>query len=306
MLPLYEAGRLLRFLLHREDWALGVIAQPADEIVREGIRAPVQWLALPRPRTMLADPGVLLDNDGTMTVFAEFLDYRVNRGEIWAGIVPPGGDPAEVTFLPLLRRPHHMSYPFPFTDDDGRIRLTAETWQAGSALSWKRQGSSWVEGEPLFPGRQVVDPTLWRDGGRWWLFCGFEDDRPNERLHLFHTARLGTAWTAHPSNPVRQDRSCARSAGPIFRSGDLLVRPAQDCSTTYGAAVMLMEIQRLDLERFEERPVRRLAPEPGPYPDGLHTFCPAGAVTLIDGKRMRLDPVGVPARLRARFGHLLA
>jgi hypothetical protein len=65
--------------------------------------------------------------------------------------------------------------------------------------------------------------------------------------------------------------------------------------------VILHAIRHLDPSRFTEEPIRRLDPVSGPYPHGLHTLCPAGPVTFIDGKRLTPDVAGLPMRLRARF-----
>lgn len=68
------------------------------------------------------------------------------------------------------------------------------------------------------------------------------------------------------------------------------MRPAQDCSRTYGGAVALYAITRLNDHEYEEEELRRLVAPPGEYPHGLHTLCPAGEITLIDGKRWRTHP----------------
>ena len=300
MLNLLSIARLLRFLLFRDDWNIGIVDQPAAEIVRAGITGSVSWLPLLTSRTMLADPAVLREPDGAMILFAEFLDYRRNIGEVRAAPLTED-DAARAILAPLLSLPVHMSYPFPFHDDSGQAWLTAETSQAGEARLWRRESGHWLPAAPLFPGRPVVDPTLWRGTDRWWLFCGFQDDRPNDRLHLFYAQRLGEAWTPHPGNPIKQDVRSSRSAGPIFQAGEQLIRPAQDCSATYGGALTLNAIRCLDPDCYVEEPVRRLNPIPGLYPHGIHTICPAGRITVIDGKRLALDPAGLRSRARARF-----
>jgi hypothetical protein len=298
---LASAKRLAELALYREDWTIGVVGQPAADIVAFGVTAPVNWLKPPCPASILADPACEMHPNGARTLYAECLRHGENRGEIWSAEVPAAADPAAASFRPLLAAPTHLSYPFPFRDDDGSRLLTAEMWQAGGLSKWRFGTQGWQPDGVLMPNRKVVDPTLWRGPDRWWLFCGFEDDLPNERLHLFHTPCLGRAWTAHAQNPVRQDRGAARSAGPVFAAGDLLIRPAQDCANTYGGAVVLHAIRYLDPDRFVEEPIRRLDPSAGPYPHGLHTFCPAGNVTLIDGKRLRPDLAGAGYRLRMRF-----
>lgn len=280
--------RARRFLCY-EAWNVGVVDQPAADIVERGIVTPVRWLPQQPAGVALADPAVRLRADGRRTVYAEHIDYCAPVGSIWSADLGAGVDLAEACFRPLLTHDFHMSYPFPIEDEQGRSLLTAETWQADAALLWLEDGGLQLVGT-LMGGRPVLDPTLWRSPDRWWLFCTFRDDAPNERLHLFHSPRFGEPWTAHARNPVKIDRSGSRPAGPIFRAGSRLVRPAQDCSRTYGGAVVLYAITRLNEYEYEEEKLRQLAAPPGDYPHGLHTFCPAGDVTLIDGKRWRTDP----------------
>lgn len=288
------AARLLR-LFGCEDWNIGVIGQTAADIVRRGICEPVRWLERPSRWQMLADPSCCLRPDGGLTLYAEAMDHRVGRGEIWAAEIPPGAAPGEASFQPLLAAPVHLSYPFPFIDDAGRACLTAEAWRAGEAPLWRRDDTGWRLGPPLLSGLPLVDPTLWRGPDRWWLFCTLEDDAPQAHLYIFYADRVAGPWQPHKANPVKRDPGSSRPAGPLFMVDDMLIRPAQDCSRTYGGAVVLNAVTRLDPQGFEEEPCRRLEPVRGPFSRGLHTFCPAGAVTLIDGKRWRvrsrLDPL---------------
>src|SRR5207302_269972 len=81
-----------------------------------------------------------------------------------------------------------------------------------------------------------------------------------------------------------------RMAGPIIEAGGRVLRPGQDCTATYGGAVVVHEILELTPEAYRERAIARLAPDPaGPYPDGLHTLSAAGGWTLVDGKRHKLS-----------------
>jgi hypothetical protein len=194
-----------------------------------------------------------------------------------------------------------MSFPTPFIDDKGTQRLTMEVWPADSTPTWEERDGRWVDSGALFPGRPAVDPTLLCTKECWWLFCTFRMEGPNDRLFLFRAKGLEGPWRPHKRNPVKIDPGSARPAGPIFRARNKLIRPAQDCSRTYGGAVVLHEITRLDEDAFEERAVQRLDPVVGRYSAGLHTFCPAGAITLIDGKAWQPDPM----RIFRRFNELL-
>ena len=243
-----------------------------------------------RPMAGSPIPPVVLIPGGRRTFFAEYMRDWTERGEIWSADVAVGQDPATVSFAPIVRNAFHMSYPFPFFDEVGNLCLTAETWQANRAMIWRRKHCGWLIDRTLLAGRPVLDPTLWRAPDRWWLFCTFRDDGPDSRLYAFHTPQLGMPWLAHSGNPVREDFSNARPAGPLFMVDGVLIRPAQDSSQTYGGALVLNAVRHLDPDRFEEEPIRHMRPIAGPYPSGLHTFCPAGDVTLIDGKTWRRDP----------------
>lgn len=269
-----------------EQWNIGAVHQSAASIVANGLTAPVHWLPPPSPWVFLADPSCRMRPDGTLEMLAERLDYWSGRGEIWRATVPAGADPSTARFSPLFQLPVHLSYPSPFIADDGGACLTAESWEAGAALLWREGAEGWTCVGRLFDGRPVVDPTLWRDADRWWLFCTFQDDGPNRKLHLFHAPTSTGPWVPHRRNPVVDDPASARPAGPLFRAGDVLVRPSQDCSRTYGGAVVLNAVTRLDPDEYREEPIRRLWPV-SPYSSALHTFCPAGDWTLVDGKAWR-------------------
>src|SRR6202012_3975321 len=144
-----------------------------------------------------------------------------------------------------------------------------------------------------------ADATVCQHNGRWWLFVGNHDDQDETKLFVFHAADLRGPWLPHAANPVKCDLRSARPAGPLFLVDGALHRPAQDCSRTYGGAVVINRIERLTPEEFREYPGQHLAPAAqGPYPHGLHTLSGAGNVTLVDGKKHVMSVSTLVARLR--------
>jgi hypothetical protein len=127
------------------------------------------------------------------------------------------------------------------------------------------------------------------------------DIDPDGALFLFQAPELSGPWWAHPGNPVRKGRAGSRPAGPLFEAEGRLNRPGQDCSRTYGGGVILHDVTRLDGTDYEEVAVRRLDPVQGPHTSGLHTICPSGELTLIDGKCWRWNAGGALRKLRRRF-----
>ncbi|MDT7950771.1 MAG: hypothetical protein RQ966_04630 [Acetobacteraceae bacterium] len=298
----YPLAERARRQLGREIWNIGVVDQSAADIARRGIVSPPRWLPPLPPDHMLADPAYRLLPDGGVRLYAEHLHFGRNVGELWCADLSPGADLAVAEFRPLLAPAHHVSYPFPLHDGSGRMLLTAESWQAGAVLLWEETRGTLRPLGTLLPGWQAVDPTLWQQDGRWWLFCTLQDRHPDVDLHLFHAPELAGPWTPHCANPVKRSLVGARPAGPLFNADGATMRPGQDSSRTYGGAVVLHEITRLDPGGFEERVIRRLEPAPGPYPRGLHTLCPAGDRTLVDGKRWRFDLAHAARTLRRKVG----
>ena len=285
---------------YREEWNLGVIDQPAEDIVRRGIVAPIRWLPALRPWKMLADPWCHELPDGRRVVLAERLDYWTGRGEIWAAVLGAGEDVTRARFAPWMRAGCHLSYPVLGRDDGGALFLLVESWEARGLYLWReRPGAPGRLHGPIGPlvARPAIDATIWRAADHWWLFCTFRDDAPNARLHLFHAKDLEGPWTAHAANPVKDDPTSSRPAGPLFWCEGQLIRPAQDCSETYGGGVTLNAVTRLDPDGFSETPLRTLQPVDAEYPHGLHTLCPAGNVTIVDGKRWAIQALDVPRRL---------
>jgi hypothetical protein len=172
--------------------------------------------------------------------------------------------------------------------------MIPETAQAGTVelyrctefpLRWRRE-------RVLLEGVRLVDATLERTGGRWWLFANgapgssrvFDDE-----LHLYHSEHLHGEWQPHPRNPVKSDARCARPAGRLFWRGGSLYRPAQICVPRYGAGLAMHRVLRLTPHEYAERQVERLLPA-GDGVLGMHTVNRAGHLTVVDGfmRRRRL------------------
>ena len=120
---------------------------------------------------------------------------------------------------------------------------------------------------------------------RWWLLATRASDCENAKLHGWYAEALEGPWRAHPLNPLKTDVRSARPAGRPFVKDGLLYRPAQDCSQSYGGAIV---VNRLTLgpTTFTEEPVARLAPDPhGSHPHGLHTVNISGRDLIVDGRR---------------------
>lgn len=267
-----------------EHWAIGFIPKPVQHVLDRFDAREIRWLEPPAGQ-VLADPVSAFVRDGALQVFAERYDFQDRQGRIVVFDVDARGTaslPREV-----LRLPVHASYPY-LIGHGGAMYCLPEA-HASNRVQLHRATAfpdRWVPDRVLLDGFAGVDPTVFEHEGRWWLFAGNHADQDETRLYVFHADDLFGPWQPHAANPVKSDIRCSRPAGPPFRRGGDLFRPAQDCSRTYGGAVAVNRIVALSPTQFREETVAVLNPDPnGPRAHGLHTLSGAGDFTLVDGKR---------------------
>jgi len=275
--------RSKRFLGRVDHWRIGW-RWCGNDPVRERLDWPAghyEFVADDGKR-YFADPFVFW-HEVRAHVFCEELPFASGKGVISLFTISSDGEvsPPRV----VLERPYHLSYPFVFAED-GEIWMIPET-SANRTIELYRARhfpDVWVKEAILVEDVVAADATLVTHGGRRWLFASLaaEGGSSWDNLGLFHASRLAGPWTAHPLNPVVIDVRAARPAGMMFQQGGRLLRPVQDCSTDYGAALTLYEVTRLDPDGYAQRLVRRLTPPPAWRGDGVHTLNEAGGLEVVD------------------------
>jgi hypothetical protein len=290
-------GTVTRSLLRHDQWNVGCIHRPIGSFLTMPVGSSTEWLPPSVRAEFKADPfGVW--RDGRLMILYEHFSYRANLGHI-AAIDPAAvasgatcgarGSPVQVGPRPAV----HLSYPY-LIEVDGRLLCIPESHQAHEVGLYEieRFPDKWTKIADLLQGVAVVDASLFRHEGRWWL-AGSEPTAQGTgcELNFWYSDELCGPYRAHAGNPVKLDVRSARPGGTPFLREGTLYRPAQDCSTTYGGRVIINRIVTLTPTAFEEVPAAFLSPDrDGPYPAGLHTLSQVGDSTLIDGKRVIFSP----------------
>lgn len=289
----------LRRRFCRERWSIGIVDRPVADVIREKRLGPVRWMSGQPEDRFHADPFPRLQDDGTLEVLVESAPYATALGHL--ARIRIGADGALIDETPILQAPHHLSYPSILRVPEGEFILP-ESWEADrlSAHAFGIGGMLARETD-LVVGRALVDGTLVRHEGRWFLFACDRRDDDTTNLHLFHAADWRGPFLPHPSNPVKVDVRSSRPAGALVMVDGQLYRPAQDCALRYGNAVAINRVVELDERRFREELHCVLRPDPqGPFPDGLHTINGIGELTVIDGQKLSFEPFAAMADRRAR------
>ena len=250
-----------------------------------------------RRHGFLADPfGVF--RSGEYHFFFEDFDYVNQKGRISCVTMTKDGEFRD--FRVAMDLPFHMAYPYVF-EHNGEILCIPETQEAREVALYRaeRFPDQWTKVTTLIEGMAGVDATLCRYGGRWWLFCGDHERDHSANLFIWHTEDLWEKWQPHVLNPVKTNVRSARPAGTPFVDNDILYRPAQDLSETYGGRIVINRVTELSPEAFHEEPAAFVDPERlGVGFDGTHTLAAVGAITVVDAKKIRFVRHGFSGALR--------
>jgi hypothetical protein len=280
--------KLWELLFHIEVWNVGFSAENVEQILQRAcVDAPsVIWCKPHKPGHFIADPFAYV-HQGQVRVLVE--DYDQVKGKISS--IDPAGGGAALALASDFDLPFHLSYPCIF-EEEGETYCVPEAYQSKCASLYRRTEQGWSFVRHLIEGLPVVDPTLFKHEGRYWLLFTLQNDGAwgNQKLYAYHAPSLSGPWLPHALNPVKCDIGASRPAGNVFSVDGCLFRPSQDCSTTYGAAVVISQVLTLSPTEFEERQVARIDPiVSGPYPDGLHTLNAMGDRAVFDSKKFVFD-----------------
>jgi hypothetical protein len=280
--------KLWELLFHIEIWNVGFSAKSVEQILRDArVDAPgVTWCKPHKPGHFIADPFAYVERGRTRLLVE---DYDQVKGKICS--VEPSNGHGGLALAVDLEFPYHLSYPCIF-EEDGETYCVPEAYQSQRASLYRRSDRGWTLVRHLIEGLPIVDPTLFKHLGRYWLLFTLQNDGAwgNQKLYAYHAPALDAPWLPHALNPIKCDIGATRPAGNVFSVDGRLYRPSQDCSSTYGGAVVINEIVRLSATEFEERPAARIDPiADGPYPDGLHTLNAMGEGAVFDSKRFEFD-----------------
>ncbi len=249
------------------------------------------------PARFRADPFLFVEA-GRLWLFYEDFPYATGKGVIGRLAVddPHGADhnpPSPAQSYPrkdgtprvVLEERFHLSYPLVLRHR-GAIYMLPETSAACRVQLYRANPfpDRWVPDVVLIEGRKLADATPVFHDGRWWLFASANDDGGSswDQLHLFHAPDLFGPWAPHAGNPVLIDAGAARPAGMMWHENGVLMRPAQDCRSGYGAGLVVCRVDRLDEGGFHQSVVRRVEPPSGLGATGLHTLNRAAGWEAVD------------------------
>ncbi len=239
-----------------------------------------RWVDSP-PSCHWADP-VIFEREGQTWLFFEETVDPSRVGHICCGRLTPDGDLVDVRAV--LQQPHHLSFP-QIIAADAEVFMLPEGAQGGGVDLYRarRFPDEWVLEKRLLDFR-CVDSSVFRASGSWWMMTSPQVVPGHAPITwLLRAERLTGPWEFQPSGVVASDVRVARGAGSVFERSGRLIRPSQDCSVSYGHALVINEIVSLHEPQYRERTICRVEPGWMPRLAGVHSYSRIGEWEAIDG-----------------------
>lgn len=237
-----------------------------------------------------ADP-FFLTEDNIHYLFIEELNQQTGKGEIACLFLDD-----QFVILEkhtIFQNTTHFSFPNIFKKE-GKYYMIPENSESNQLNIYEALDFplKWKLKQTLFDNVKLIDAVWIQHEGYYWIFANkinrYEYDN-NDCLYLYYSEDLfSDKWTPHPQNPIITDSCKARNAGNVYKKGEHLYRPSQDCSQSYGARIVINEITILTKDQYEEREIDFILP----FSDcvGVHTVNEQNDIKVYDFlKRERIN-----------------
>ncbi|MGQ9722102.1 MAG: glucosamine inositolphosphorylceramide transferase family protein [Candidatus Jordarchaeum sp.] len=282
-----RSTNIIKYYFFEEEWGIGLIKGPEENLINNGETSKFSWVLRPTKRYYFADPCLIKDRNSTYVFFEKF-DMKKRKGNICYIELKENGASDKVMLS--MDVPYHIAYPCVFRYRE-YIYMTIEEAESNSINLYRLNSfpDKWERICAIVPDMPGLDPTICTHNNLWWLFFVLKEKGQSIKLYIYYSDDLFGHWRPHERNPVKADIQSSRPAGKLFYYKGQLIRPAQDCTISYGKRIMLNRILKLSPWEFEEEPVTIINQVfDKKYKDGVHTISAGENITLVDVRRFRL------------------
>lgn len=279
---------LVPYFLVRDQWRIG-IRRRAPNDPPWGSRAwarGFRFIEAP-PERFYADP-FLFERDGRTFLFFEDWDWKVGKAIISVAELDADGRLGPVA--PALETAYHLSNPLVFAAE-GEIYMIPETLAARRVEVYRAVEfpTRWELHCVPLDDLDIVDPCVFHDGARWWMFAAVLDFGGSgwDELHVLQADALCGPWHPVGDQPVLSDVRAARPGGRMWLKDGVLHRLAQNCAGGYGAGLGLYAVEQVDGHGYRQRTVAEVnAFDFGM--NGVHAYDATERFEVVDGRHYQM------------------
>ena len=227
-----------------------------------------------------ADP-FLFEYDGEHYIFAELGDRFSWKGRIGCLKIRN----LKGKWRTCIKERWHLSFPNVFWFN-GELTMLCESSERGGIYFYKCISfpNKWKRIDTLLISGRYVDSDVFNYKGKQYLIC-YLDLEEQKYLHIYVFGERGLSLI----QSIEDDRRQMRAAGKVYCLNDTYYYPSQDCSASYGQAVIVNELRMVD-EHFVLEPLKRIsssdfAARYGRTTYHLHTINHDSKYVVIDASR---------------------
>jgi len=271
-------------------WAIGIIDGFSAGDILSHSPEKLLWFKAPGIYDFYADC-FITDHFGEPIIFFENWKAKYGLGVIsYVRLSDVMGHTSNIDqyIHTVLKNDTHFSYPYLF-EYENELYMLPENYQS-NGISLYKAGSTpdeWTHEKVILPNIAGVDPVIFSYNDVWWLVLTVRSksgDTADTDLGIWYADTPFGPWLPHAKNIIHSDKPIIRNGGTPFIHEGELYRPVQDCSQTYGGAVVIMHIVELTPDEFREEPVSRLSGS-APFEKACHTYSSCGNITVVDGNQ---------------------
>ena len=229
-----------------------------------------------------ADPFILEVTQNEIILLAEEFSKKIGRGRIAKLIIDRTTYKLKSEKI-ILDTLTHLSFPAIYKDGND-IYLYPENSKSGICLLYKYNPTddSCIK-KNLLIDSPVKDSIIFKFKEIPFIFTTTDPDGNKNRVDIYTSSAWNVKYEFHSS--VSLSNNSARSAGDIFKIGDKLIRPAQDCNTIYGGGLIFQEV-KYEKGNFSFREIKKMYPKNKKH-IGMHTFNKYNDSAVLDFKRYK-------------------
>jgi len=251
----------------------------------------VNYLSPKEDHEYYADPFILPTTKGNL-IIAEHYSYKTRKGNIV--VIKPGMN----QYKTVIEKGTHLSYPFVFFEN-GKTYIIPEESDTGNVYLYEWiDDKQEVQLKTTLINLPLIDPSLLKHNGVYYLFGGIKGDCPNEKLHLYFSNQLEGPYTSHPLNPVKCNPQGSRMGGAFIQEDEKVLRVGQYSVNHYGQKLMFFKINKLSETEYEETFEYEMIPDKkAPFNCGLHNYHKIDTFEVYDQKIMRSGFLALKAQI---------